>query len=132
VTTSIRDMVSKSISGLGLCEFDWDGSGGLPMRGDVRDTAYAVFVDEVTLGGLLNSCPPPSITLNSNGTLEVSFDNDGRGLLVTVECEGVLTYVKVFEDDQTTIEGVVRMDMDDFDPDAFVELIELFDWLIQE
>lgn len=126
------ESVVKSLRGLRLMEYDWDGSGGLPMRSDVADTAIAVFDDPDVIGDSTYGLPLPSISLSSNGTVEVAFaEPDGRQLFLTFECEGVITYVKVFDDEQTSVEGVIRVDTLTPSPDDFVELRELFGWMVE-
>lgn len=115
-------------------EFDWDGVGGLPLRSDVADTAHDVYsephiLDDAILGDLV----PPSISMSSNGTIEVVYAIDGyRQLFLTFECAGVVSYIRVFEDEQTSVEGVIRLEMDSTSPDDFSELQELYEWLVSE
>lgn len=131
-TDSSSEAVLISLRRLRLMEFDWDGAAGLPLRGDVGDTVAAIY--DLAFA---DAMPMPVVSLNGDGTLDVEYDaEDGRKLFLTFKCEGVITYIKVYEDDQTTVEGTVRLDFHTvsgkFDPDDFVEITELFEWLASE
>lgn len=132
--------VLDALNDFRLKEYDWNGSGGLPLRGDVGTTIKDLFSDADILGSnLLMSLPTPDLSMAANGTVEMAFeydDNDDgeRKLFVTIECDGVLSYIKVYEDGQTSVEGVIRLDFlgNAFRPDDFVELTELLRWFLSE
>jgi hypothetical protein len=144
VETSVREAVVQSLRGLRLMGYDWDGAKGLPMRGDVADTVFEVFgssgyvdpsgyVEPLISDAYVESLPLPAVSLNGNGTVEVAFDGeDGRELLLTFECEGVITFIKAFGDGQTTVDGVIRLDLGERGTDEAAELSELLGWVIAE
>lgn len=124
------EAVIKAVRQLRLKDWDWDGSGGLPMRLDASDTVLAVY----DKGGAADSadCPAPSVSLNTNGTIEVSYSDPetGRELFLTFQCNAVITYIRMFEDEQTSIEGTIRFTWDLAANNA--ALGSLFEWLIEE
>jgi hypothetical protein len=128
-THSSSEAVLTALRRLRLMEFDWDGAGGLPLRGDVGDTVTDIYELSFT-----SDMPMPAVSMNGDGTIDVEYDGeDGRKLFLTFKCQGVLTYIKVFEDDQTTVEGTIRLDAPGpVALDDFVELTELFEWLASE
>lgn len=105
--------------------YDWDGAGGLPMRTDVRQVMRWFIRSGTALDECLNEAVEPSVLLNREGTVELSFDNEGKELLLTLQCMNVVTYVQIYEDKQTSIEGVIRLDK----IDDQTTLISLFEWL---
>lgn len=135
--TSSSEAVLQSLRQFRLHEYDWDGCGGLPLRGDVADTAADIY--DLSFTDVL---PMPTVALNPDGTVNVEYDetvdsDDGKKLFLTFKCQGVITYIKLFGDGQTTVDGTIRLDNfartdGKFDPDDFVELTELFDWLAEE
>jgi hypothetical protein len=134
VETTFRDTIGTALKAMSLHEYDWNGNCGLPLRGDVADLAHDLFVAPETLflSGF-NLLPTPTVVMGGNGTVEIGFDSrDGRELVITVQCEGVITYVKVYEDDQTSVEGTVRLDpLESFNGTAgFSEFVELLLWVI--
>ena len=63
--------------------------------------------------------------------MEIAFEEtDGRQLFLTFQCEGVITYIKVYEDEQTSVEGVIRVDSMTPSPDDFAELAEMVEWFV--
>lgn len=129
------EAVVSTLRSFRLLEWDWDGAGGLPLRSDVADTAVKVF-EEDSIVNLIN-CPLPTVSLNGNGTVEVAYADEftERELWLTFQCEGVITYIKRFEDDQTTIEGTARIGFAGIRADEAAdlnELRELFCWLSEE
>ena len=113
-------------------EFDWDGVGGLPFRSDVGDTVAVVY--EASFG---DDMPEPFMSMNGDGTIDIEYDGDnGRKLFLTFKCEGVVTYIKVFEDDQTTVEGTIRFDFHaisgKIEEEDLEEIKALFGWLTSE
>lgn len=130
---STRLAIAEEVGSLANRGYDWNGTGGLPMREDVRDmtiTLLGTVPDRAT--DVIDQCPHPDILLNGDGTVELAFDHEDKTLLITVRCLGILTYVRAFEDEQTSIEGVIRLDPDEPDWDSYVELTELFAWLSEE
>jgi len=131
---SSSEAVLTSLKHFHLHEYDWDGVGGLPLRGDVADTVADIydlaFADDM---------PMPVVSLNGDGTVEVAYEEIvasdlGKKLLLTFRCEGVVTFVKVFPDGDATVEGTIRLDGfartdGKFNPDDFAELTELFAWI---
>ena len=126
------DWVMEELFRLRLKGYDHDGAGGLPLRADVADLVATVYDLAFT-----DKMPDPIVSLNGNGTLDVEYDGDsGRKLFLCYQCAGVVTYIRAFEDDQTVIEGTIRLNFNTyggkFDPDDFLELTGLFDWLASE
>ena len=128
-----REKLLISLRGLRLHEYDWDGIGGLPLRGDVSDEFYDLFSGDVINDDLYDLLPPPIVTLNGNGTLEVVFGwPDDTELVLSFQSKGVVTYVKVFADAQTSVEGVIRLDLSNPDDEPTGELLALLEWTVQE
>lgn len=131
MSSILSDATVNRLRVLRLMEFDWDGDGGLPMRSDVADTAIAVFDDPEVIGDFAYRLPLPDVSLSSNGTVDIEFgDADGKQLMLTFQCDGVVSYIKVYEDGNASIEGVIRVDTLTPTPDDFVELTELFGWFV--
>ena len=132
--TSPSEAVLTSIRQFRLHDFDWDGCGGLPLRSDVADTASDIYDLDFT-----DAMPMPVVSLNKDGTVDVEYDefqgqDAGKKLFLTFQCQGVVTYIKVYADGQTTVDGTIRLDLfartdGKFDPEDFAELTALFDWL---
>lgn len=137
-----RQAVLESVRQLRLHGFDWDGVGGLPLRGDVADTIAELYESSSDLQqDAADRLPMPIVSLNPDGTIEVLYKDDEEGckeLLLTFRCEGVITFTKMFGDGQTMVEGTIRIDMLEFDsmcgemPGTCDDLIELFDWLAED
>ena len=118
-------------------DYDWDGVGGLPMRADVADTVADLYDLSFT-----DAMPMPVVSLNGDGTIDVEYDDstgsdEGKKLFLSFKCQGIVTYIKVFGDGQTTVEGTIRLDLyartdGKFNPEDFAEITELFDWLAEE
>ncbi|SIO37695.1 hypothetical protein SAMN05444166_4210 [Singulisphaera sp. GP187] len=135
--TNSRTAVLESLQQLRLMEFDWDGVQGLPLRGDVADNVSDVYEGgvDLLLEDLAEHLPMPVVSLNPNGTIEVLYKDpdSNRELVITFQAEGVLTYVKLFDDGQTMVEGVIRVNLlsGPYEVDLS-ELKDLFDWLASE
>lgn len=133
--TTPKEAVLDVIKSFRLREFDWDGSGGLPLRADVADTISDIYLSEIYAvpEEVLYALPKPSLLLAPNGTVEVAYDAWGyKQLLLTFECQGVVTYIKVYDDDHTSIEGTIRFDVLEPSPEDVAELTELFLWIASE
>lgn len=134
-----RDHILKSIGGMRHYKYGWNGDSSLPIRTDVRNWSYELFARNASFPLIvpdnhLEMCPYPDVTLNDAGTVSIAFVTEGRQLILTIQCRGIVTYIKLFDDDQTTVSGVIRLDTEDLDADLdmFAEFQELFIWLIRE
>ena len=129
-----REKIAASLKELGLKEYDWNGSGGLPAREDALDLALAVFALNDYAFKLIDHVDEYTVTLNEDGTVEVGLDNGDRTLLLTFQCGGAITYIKVFDDEQTTVEGTIRINPDwPFTAyDGFADLAEALEWIGSE
>ena len=128
-----RELLLKALRTFRHSEYDWDGSGGLPLRDDVADTFYDLISNDVTHEDMYDMLPVPMLNLNGNGTLELVLGwHEGAELVLTFQAKDVITYVKIFEDAQTSVEGTLRLDYGDDDNTAVAELTELLEWIVQE
>ncbi len=116
---------------LRLKAYDWNGSGGLPLRSDVADPIAEFYGNLPGIFGL----PSPDVLMNPDGTIEVSYSQGemAKELLLTFKCQGVITYVQVWEDRQTSVEGTVRFDpMEDNSDGELAPLPDLLFWISEE
>lgn len=130
-----KRLIDIRIISLARLPYDHDAAGGLPMRPDVR-----AFARDYLFGGPnfgvsaknLSRLDESEVSLHQDGTLTISMMSGERSLFLDIPCSGVVTYVKQFEDDATTIEGVVKFG--DFEDDAskLAEIDGLVEWLIRE
>ena len=135
--TTSSEAVLQSLRQFRLHEYDWDGSGGLPLRADVADTAIDIYQLPLT-----TQVPMPEVMLLSDGTVTIEYDevtgkDVGKKLFLTFKCQDVITYVKLFADGSSMVEGIIRLDgYDPTDsestPYAVLELTALFDWLAED
>lgn len=121
--------VADTIREYRLRGYDWNGCGGLPLRDDAATTAIEfyqyVYVPEL---------PTPTVLQNPDGSIEVGYGDESspKKLLLTFYCYGVVGYVKVFADDTTYVEGLVRFDPLDETPSGELTIIsDLFRWMAQ-
>ena len=111
---SSRDAVETVMSSLREFrdrEYDWNGSAGLPMRSDAADTLSDVYQGIPSVASL----PDPVISLENDGTISVEYEREnesdlGKKLFLTFVCDGVMTYMQVFTDGSTTVDGTIRLD----------------------
>lgn len=121
-----------------LCGYQWDynGSGGLPIRPDVSGFAQSVlFEDSLGIGlceEALERVAENDVTMHQDGTITITLIVGERTLFIDVLCGGIVTYVKQFEDGDTAIEGVVRTGWPTVKKSAICELNDLLAWLAQE
>ena len=133
MATESANHVMAQVRAFRLREYDWNGTGGLPMRGDSADTLADVFALDC-----IADLPSPEVTLGNDGAISVEYDESddsdrGKKLFLVFPCGGVVTYMRVFEDGVTTIEGVLRMDKyakttGEFCPDEARRLADLCRW----
>lgn len=111
---SIRAHILNSVQRFAQNRFDWDGSAGLPIRPDVYTfiAEERGMLDSQSDDGmdpeLLEDCGEPDVTLNQDGTIELYFEKFNRELILTVRCGGAITFIRSFEDSQTSFEGTIR------------------------
>lgn len=133
-----RSVIFEALSDFGDDGFNWNGCGGLPIRDDVRETINLIYGSRKFLSKTIaRNCPIPSVTLCDNGTIEIAYTDryNDRQLFLTFQCKWTITYIQVFEDEQTTIEGTIRFTVDangEFDADEWAVLVDLYDWLTEE
>ena len=121
-----------------LREYDWNGAAGLPMRSDAADT----LVDVYEWAKSVSSLPDPTVTLESDGTITIEYDRKadsefGKKLFLTFVCHGVMTYMQVFSDGSTTVDGVLRLDRyskanGDFDGSEVAVLDSICAWYLED
>lgn len=116
--------------------FNWDGANGLPMREDVHALVSEIFGSPTLKERMrIDDCEKPYVALNAAGSVVMTFgpsDNTFKRLLLTFQCYRIITYIKVLEDGETSIEGVIRKYRRDKNEDEFAELVELTNWISEE
>jgi hypothetical protein len=137
VDTSTRDKIQYGIQLLRTKGYDWNGTCGLPIRSDVLQTSSAIFSDRTLQSQMrLEDCDEPVMSLNPDGSVEMSFDtpygDGGKQLLLTFQCGGVITYIKILEDSETSIEGTIRASFPAKSASEFAELVDLINWIAEE
>lgn len=111
---SVRAYILTTVRRFAQNRFDWDGASALPIRPDVYSfiAKERGMLDNQSNDGvdpeLLDDCGEPDITLNQDGTVELCFEKFNRELIITVRCGGVITFIRSFEDSQTSFEGTIR------------------------
>jgi hypothetical protein len=128
-----KQKIRLAVEKLAARPFDWDGAGGLPIRPDVaewcRESLFSDFAGIGLDAAALDAVGVGDVSLNQDGTVELALESEGKELILTVECGGVVSYIKLFEDAQTSVEGMVRC------PAPFEGLSEIDDhlaWLGRE
>lgn len=132
--TLIKDRIRGAFDALGDSAFNWNGCDGLPIRPDVKDYAGILFSALNSIGiprQLLEDAGMPDLLLNQDGTVDIVFDKPSKNLVLTVECGGVLSFLKTFEDRATEIEGRCR-EVYPVHRRCVKEVEELFHWYNQE
>jgi hypothetical protein len=136
-TRDRRKHILSTVASFRDRKFGWNGSEGLPMRSDARNLAFALFTvnygNPVVPSEVLRLCPFPDVVLGEDGTIAITFSTPGRELDLSIKCTSIVTFIKFFEDETTSVSGVLNLSADDEDPfRQYAEFTELFIWLIRE
>lgn len=111
--------------------YGWNEGVGLPIRQDAYDIARHVLYDDVFPRRLVDLCQD-SVLMNNDGTIEMALDHKGKSLLLTFQCGSAISYVRVYEDGETSTEGTLRiLKSGDFGR-AVCEIRIMIRWLTEE
>jgi len=132
VADRVKSTIYDTIENLATLGFNHDGIKGLPMRSDVFAFATKALFStrlhaRVGLNEqLLENAGDPNVSINKDGTVDLFFQNPSRELNLTIQCGGVITYIKFFDDGDTTVEGTIRVSATDRD---FSEVDDIIKWV---
>lgn len=97
-------LVCRGMDDLEDLQYDWDGRGGLPTRPDsyvyVESRLKAWAKPPATM-------PDPAVFITTSGGVRIEVERDGRRLVLTIPCENVIVYRRVYPGGATT-DGVIR------------------------
>lgn len=134
--TSVKRSMRLTVSHLCGIGYDHNGAGGLPIRPDVAKFAATVLFSDSPNVGLsenkLESVTDHDVLLQQDGTISVILSVGEKTLYLDILCGGIVTFVKLFEDQDTTIEGVLRTAWPSPLESQIANIDDLIDWLIQE
>ena len=105
----VRAEIKNEIRNVFELEYDWNRSGGLPIRPDVF--SLLEWLNPVLCGSddrLLARLGVPVIELNQDGTVDWFWEYCGRSLCLTFVCDGTVKYLRTLEDDSTSVSGDIR------------------------
>jgi hypothetical protein len=106
--SEVRSKLKEEVFALQSHEYDWNGTGGLPIRPDVFAMLNWLipsfcFPDDRILFRL----GVPQITLNDDGTVDWFWEYHNRSLNIRFLCSGSLKYGRFFEDNSMEVAGVL-------------------------